>query len=96
MDGAALNLFGTVGHGKRQPPLQQTAEQQIQVGAVGLDITLQQGKHILTVLPGGVIHVGHVGIVQLEHTEATIKGLAGVFGGDFLCGTADALFADLT
>ena len=48
----------------------------------------------MSILPGGVVHIGHVGVVQLEHTEAAVKGLAGVVGGDFLCGLADALFAD--
>ena len=91
---AALDFFGDVWHGQGQAPLQQTAKQQVQVGAVGLDVAFQQGEHILTVLPGGVVHICHVSVGQLEDAETTVKGLAGVVGGDFLGGTADALFSD--
>lgn len=93
---AALDFFGDVWHGQGQAPLQQAAEQQIQVSAVGLDVALQLGQHILTVLPGGVVDVGHVGVVQLEHTETAVKGLVRIVGSDFPGGAADALFANFT
>ena len=93
VDGAALDLFGGVGHGQGQAPLQQTAKQQVQVGAVGLDVALQLGQQVLGVLPGGVENIGHVGVGQLEHTESAVKGLAGVVRSDFLGCAADALLS---
>ena len=95
VDGAALDLLGGVGHGQGQAPLQQTAKQQVQVGAVGLDVAHQLVEHTLVVLPGGIVHVSHVSVVQLEHPETAVKGLSGVICSDFLGSAADALFANL-
>ena len=94
VDGASLDFLGGIRHGQGQAPLQQAAEQQVQVSSVGLDVAHHLIKHTLVVFPGRVVHIGHVGVVQLEDTEAAVKGFAGVVGGDFLGGPADTLFTN--
>ena len=41
VDGAAVDLLELVGQGQRQPPVDQAAEQQVEVGAVILDVGFQ-------------------------------------------------------
>ena len=72
VDGAAVDLLGLVGQGQRQPPVNQAAEQQVEVGAVILDVGFQTGKHILIVIIRRIVDVLHVGVVQLENTETDI------------------------
>lgn len=98
VDSATVDLFGGVGHGKGQAPLQQTAKQQIKVGAVGLDVVQQLVKHTLVVFPGRVVDVGHVGVIQFENAEANIQIISGqrILGLDFFSSAAYALFADFT
>ena len=65
VDGASIDLLGLIRQGQRQPPVDQAAEQQVQVGAVLLDVGFQTGKHSLIVVIRRVVDVLHVGIVQL-------------------------------
>ena len=96
MDGAAVNVLGRVGHGERKSPFYQTAEQQVEVGAVALDIGLHHGEHILCVFARAEIHVVHVAVGKFQHAETGIQILCGqrTFVFDFLTGAADTLFAD--
>ena len=96
MDGAAVDLLRLVRQGQGQTPVNQTAEQQVKVGAVIFDIGFQSGKHSLIVVIGRVVDVLHVGVVQLEDTETNVEVLCGhgVFGLDLVSGAANALFAD--
>ena len=96
MDGAAVDLLGLVRQGQRQPPVDQAAEQQVEVGAVILDVGFQTSEHPLIVVIRRIVDVLHVGIVQLEDTETDIEVLRGhgAFGLDLIPGAADALLAD--
>ena len=73
MDGAAAQLLGLVGQGQRQPPFDQAAEQQVEVGAVILDVGFHPRKHSLIVVTGRVINVLHVGGIQLENAETDVE-----------------------
>ena len=96
VDGAAVNVLGRVGHGERKSPFYQTAEQQVEVGAVALDIGLHHGEHILCVFARAEIDVVHVAVGKFQHTETGIQILCGqrAFVLDFLTGATDTLFAD--
>ena len=72
MYSAAAQLLGLVGQGQRQAPVDQAAEQQVEVGAVILDVGLQPREHPLIVVIRRIVDVLHVGIVQLEDAEADI------------------------
>ena len=96
MDGAAVDLLGVVRQGQRQTPVNQTAEQQVKVGAVILDVGFQTREHPLIVVVRRIVDVFHVGIVQPENSETDVEVLRGhgAFGLDLFTRTADALFAD--
>ena len=97
VDGAAAQLLGLVRQGQRQPPVNQAAEQQVEVGTVILDVGFQRREHPLIVIIRRIVDVLHVGIVQLENAEADIEVLRGhgAFGFDLIPGAADALFCKL-
>ena len=63
MNGTAVYLLGLVRQGQRQPPGDQTAEQQVKVGAGILDVGLQPREHPLIVVIRCIVDVLHVGIV---------------------------------
>lgn len=96
VDGAAVDLLGLVGQGQRQPPVDQAAEQQVEIGAVILDVGFQPREHPLIVVIRRIVDVLHVGIVQLEDAEADVEVLRGhgTFGLDLVSGAANTLFAD--
>ena len=96
MDGTAVNLFAGVGQRQGQPPVQQAAEQKVQVGAVFFDVGDHIHKVLLVVLVRGIVNIFHVAVVQLEDAETNIQVLGGqrAFFLDFLPSTADALLAD--
>lgn len=91
----ALYLLGTVRHGKRQTPVKQTAEQQVKVGAVGLDIALKAEKHLLICFSRGVINVLHIRVIEFQQTE-TVVNIRARFGFYLCACPADSLFANLT
>ena len=98
MDGAAVDFLGFVRQGQRQPPVDQAAEQQVEVGTVILDVGFQPREHPLIVVVRRIVDVFHVGIVQLENAETDVEVLRGhgTFGLDLVSGAADALLADFT
>lgn len=98
VDSAAVDLLGLVGQGQRQTPVNQAAKQQVEVGAVFLDVGFQPGKHSLIVVVRRIVDVLHVGIVQLEDAETDVEVLRGhgAFRLDLIPSAADALFADFT
>lgn len=75
MDSAAAQLLGLVGQGQRQPPVDQAAEQQVEVGAVILDVGFQTSEHPLIVVVRRIVDVLHIGIVQFENAEADVEVL---------------------
>ena len=72
VDGAAIDFLGFVRQGQRQTPVDQAAEQQVEVGAVILDVGFQPREHPLIVIIRRIVDVLHIGIVQLEDAEADI------------------------
>ena len=72
VDGAAVDFLGFVRQGQRQTPIDQAAEQQVEVGAVILDVGFQCRDHPLIVVIRRIVDVLHIGIVQLENAEADI------------------------
>ena len=94
MDGAAVDLLGRIRQGQRQTPVDQAAKQQIEVGAILLDVGFQSGKHSLIVVIRRVVDIFHVGIVQLEDAETTIKGSIGVVLCDLFCSSTDSFFSE--
>ena len=93
VDGAAAQLLGLVRQGQRQPPVDQAAEQQVEVGAVILDVGFQPREHPLIVIIRRIVDVLHVGIVQLEDAETNVEVLRGhgTFRLDLIPSAADAL-----
>lgn len=86
MDGAAVDLLGLVRQGQRQPPFDQAAEQQVEVGAVILDVGFQLMEKVLIVITGRVINVLHVGGIQLENAETDVEfGVWRVKSGVVIC-----------
>ena len=86
VDGAAAQLLGLVRQGQRQPPIDQAAEQQVEVGAVILDVGFQLMEKVLIVITGRVINVLHVGGIQLEHAETDVEfGVWRVKSGVVIC-----------
>ena len=73
VDGTVADFLRPIRHGQRQSPIQQTAKQQIKVGAILLDVAFQIFKVGLGVFLGRIIDVLHIGIVQLENTEANVQ-----------------------
>ena len=96
MDGAAVDLLGRIRQGQRQTPVDQAAEQQVEIGAVILDVGFQTGKHILIVIIRRIVDILHVGVVQLENAETDVEVLRGhgAFRLDLIPTTADALLAN--
>lgn len=104
MDGAAVDLLGLVGQGQRQPPFDQAAEQQVEIGAVILDVGFQLMEKVLIVITGRVINVLHVGGIQLENAETDVEfGVWRVKSGVVICQllfqnffscSSDSLFSD--
>ena len=79
VDGAAVDGLAAVGHREGQAPLQQAAEQQVESGAIWLDVGFHHREHILGIVVRGEIDIPHIGIVQLKDTEAGVQ-----CGGYFL------------
>ena len=79
VDGAAIDGLAAVGHREGQAPLQQAAEQQVESGAIWLDVGFHHREHILGIVVRGEIDIPHIGIVQLKDTEAGVQ-----CGGYFL------------
>ena len=104
VDGAAAQLLGLVRQGQRQPPFNQAAEQQVEVGAVILDVGFHLSEKVLIVVTGRVINVLHVGGIQLEHAETDVEfGVWRVKSGVVICQllfqnffscSSDSLFSD--
>lgn len=63
VDGAAAQLLGLVRQGQRQPPVDQAAEQQVEIGAVILDVGFQPREHPLIVVIRRIVDILHVGII---------------------------------
>ena len=76
MHGAARYLFRRVRHGERQAPIKQSAEQEVEVGAVVLDV----GDHIeqvaLLIFVRGIIDVFHIAAIEFEHAEADVDTIS--------------------
>lgn len=98
MDGAAVDLLGLVRQGQRQTPVNQAAEQQVEVGAVILDVGFQTCEHPLIVVIRRIVDILHVGIIQLEDAETDVEVLRshGAFRLDLIPGAANTLLADFT
>ena len=73
MDGAAVDRLAMIGQRQRQAPIEQAAKQQVEVCAVGLDVGFHVVQAELVILVGAVENVGHVGVSELEDTEAGIE-----------------------
>lgn len=73
VDGAAVDFLRLVGQGQRQAPVDQAAKQQVEVGAVILDVGFQTREHPLIVVVRRIVDVFHVGIVQLENAETGVE-----------------------
>ena len=84
--------------GEQHTQIQHHLEQQILGGAVFLDVVGQGIEHRDFVVGGGVVHILHVGAVQLQHTEAGVQTLSGegTFVLDLPASPADTLLADFT
>lgn len=73
VDGATVNLFGFVRQGQRQPPVKHTPEQQVEVGAVFLDVRFRLREQILRVVARRVVDVLHVRVCDLQDAEADVR-----------------------
>ncbi len=103
------NLFGDVGQWERHTPVEQYAIQQVDIGAVILDVAFQFQKHLLVILRGTVIDILHVGAVHFQYPETGIRSFVFLILEQFslfwFCiqllfnlfpGPADTLFPDFT
>ena len=78
MYGTAFDLFRSIGHGQRQSPVDQAAEQQIKVGAVFFDIGDHVHKIALVIVVRRIVDILHVAVIQLEDAEAGVEGELGI------------------
>lgn len=69
------NCSDLYGRDSGSPPVDQAAEQQVEVGAVILDVGFQTREHPLIVIIRRIVDVLHVGIVQLEDAETDVEVL---------------------
>ena len=101
----AVHLLLCVRQRKGQPPVQQAAVEHIHVRAIILDIADHILQVALRVFSGGVVHILHVAVIQLQNTEADVGNgfrltisfclVCGFhFRLDFLPGAANALLAN--
>ena len=96
MDGVAIDSLGFVRQGQRKPPVDQAAEQQVEISAVIFDVGFQPHKHPLIIVIRRIVNVLHVGIIQHENVETDVEALRDhkAFELDFVSGTADTLFGN--
>ena len=97
MDGAAVQVGAGVGQVDFHAPVQQAGVEQIQIGAVVLDVGHQVEHGLLIQLLRLVVHILHVAAVHPEDTETNVQILCaqGVILFDFVTRPADAFLADL-
>ena len=96
VDGAAVDHLAGVGQVDLHPPAQQAGVEQVQVGAVLLDVGHHAADGLLGVFLRVVVDILHVALVHPEDAEANVQVSVRVLGLDLVPRSADALFADLT
>ena len=95
VDGAAVNNLAGVGQVNLHAPVQQAGVEQIQVGAILLDVGHHATDGLLGVFLRVVVHIPHVALIHPEDPETGVQRGIQVLGPDFVPRPADAFLADL-